>query len=145
MRIAGHPVHPALVHFPIALWSLATLLDGLNVTGVTHAFTQAWYCLILGVVMAVPAMATGWFEYTRLNERAVKTGARHMMLMCIVWVLYLAALFSRTQHGALVENPVLITYARSAAGFLTMTVGAWYGGQLVYRHGAGGVSGSSPH
>jgi len=139
MRIAGHPVHPTMVHFPIAFWSLATLLDGLTLTGVMHVSTQAWYCLILGSVAAVLAMATGWLDYTKLDERIVKVGTRHMILMCIVWVLYLAALFSRTQHRVLVDNPGIATYLLSAAGFFTLIIGAWNGGQLVYRYGAGSV------
>ena len=143
MRIAGHPIHPALVHFPIAFWSLATLLDGLTLIDVMHASTEAWYCLILGSIAAVPAMATGWYEYTKLNERTIKLGSRHMMLMCIVWVLYLAALFSRTHHRVLIDDPGITTYILSALGFLAMTVGGWMGGQLVYRYGAGAMSGSS--
>jgi len=142
MRIAGHPVHPAMVHFPIAFWSLSTFLDGLTLTGVVHASIQAWYCLILGSVVAVPAIATGWFEYTKLDERLVKLGSRHMILMCIVWMLYLAALFSRTHH-MLVESSGITTYILSATGFFTMIVGSWNGGQLVYKYGAGRVSDQS--
>jgi len=132
-------MHPAMVHFPTAFWSLATLLDGLNLVGVTHVPTEAWYCLILGSVAAVLAIATGWYEYTRLDKQLVKLGSRHMILMCTVWVLYLAALFSRTQHRVLVENPSITTYVLSAAGFFTMLVGTWNGGHLVYRYGAGRV------
>jgi uncharacterized membrane protein len=29
-RIAGHPLHPALVHFPIALWSATWVWDVLG-------------------------------------------------------------------------------------------------------------------
>jgi uncharacterized membrane protein len=142
MRIADHPIHPALVHFPIAFWSLATLLDGLNLIDMVHASTEAWYCLILGSVMAVPAMATGWFEYTKLDERIVKLGSRHMILMGVVWVLYLAALFARTRHRELIEEPGCTTYVFSIIAFFTMMIGGWIGGQLVYRHGAGAMSNS---
>jgi len=145
MRIAGHPVHPAMVHFPIAFWSLATLLDGFTLAGVMHVSTEAWYCLILGSVAAVPAIATGWFDYTALDKQVVKVGTRHMILMCTVWVLYLAALFTRTQHRVLVENPGVATYILSVTGLLTLIVGAWNGGQLVYRYGAGRVPDSSAH
>jgi len=108
--------------------------------GVMHASTEAWYCLILGSVAAVPAILTGWLEYTKLDERLVKLGSRHMMLMCIAWVIYLAALFTRTQHRMLVNDPSITTYILSFIGFLTMIVGGWNGGQLVYGHGAGRLS-----
>jgi len=111
-------------------------------TGVMHAATEAWYCLILGSAAAVPALATGWFEYTRLDERLVNLGSRHMILMCIVWMLYLAALFSRTQHRVLAENSGFTTYVLSTIGFFTMIVGGWHGGHLVYQFGAGSVADS---
>ena len=137
MRISGHPVHPALVHFPIAFWSAASILDGLALAGMLQPAHFAWYCHVLGSVMAVPAMVTGWLEFAKLEEPLVTPGSRHMMLMSIAWICYLIALFSRTQH--LMPTPAIsfTSYTFSALGFLSIMWGGWLGGQLVYRYGAG--------
>ncbi|MES1189534.1 MAG: DUF2231 domain-containing protein [Steroidobacter sp.] len=143
MRIAGHPVHPALVHFPVAFWSLASILDGLVITSVMHETLLAWYCHVLGLVMAVPALFTGWLEFARLEQRIVAPAMRHMMLMGSAWICYLAALFTRTVHLVPIQAPGGITYFFSAIGFLLLMWGGWQGGELVYRHGAGSMIDSS--
>ena len=54
-----HPLHPALVHFPITCWVLAVPCD---LAGWLY-FPQAWYAAYLlilgGVILAVPAMLAG--------------------------------------------------------------------------------------
>lgn len=137
MRIFDHPIHPALVHFPVAFWSLASVLDGLAWTGVTQHTVLAWYCHILGSVMAVPVILTGWLEFTKLEEQVVAPATRHMMFMCSAWIFYLVALFSRTTHFVPVPNPSAISYSFSLCGFLLLMLGGWQGGELVYRYGAG--------
>ena len=139
MRLFGHPLHPMLVHFPVAFWSLATILDGCTLAGIQQASLAAWYCLALASIAALPAMATGLFEFTTLEEPIASLGIRHMMLMSASWLLYLAAFMSRTAHMLLVDHLPGISYFFSIAGFLVMAWGGWCGGQLVYAHGAGYV------
>jgi len=60
-RFAGHPLHPALVHFPIALWMAAVLWD---LVGWWQSSDPLWWqmsywCLALGLAAALPAIATG--------------------------------------------------------------------------------------
>ncbi len=81
MRLFGHPLHPMLVHLPIALWVLATACDGLTLVGVVQAWPLAWLCLAVGLVAALPAMAAGLADYAGLAESAVPTANRHMTLM----------------------------------------------------------------
>ena len=38
-RVAGHPVHPALVHFPVALWSVTWVWDVLG----AYTGAAAWW------------------------------------------------------------------------------------------------------
>ncbi len=137
MRIFAHPLHPMLVHFPIAFWTLATVCDGCALIGITHAWSYGWIALTIGLVLAVPAIAAGFIDLARLEDAAVRDGDRHMILMGLAWVFYLCALLLRIDGQALVSEPHLLSISLSAVGFGVMMLGGWYGGQLVYHHGAG--------
>lgn len=143
MHAFSHPIHPALVHFPIAFWSTASVLDVFTASGITQNRSFAWYCLALGCAMAVPAMVTGWLEYAKLEEHLATRAFSHMVLMCTAWIFYLAAFFSRTHHISPVTDPNFLTYIFSACGFLSLIWGGWRGGELVYRYGAGRMA--DPH
>ena len=39
MRLFGHPIHPMLVHFPIALWTVAAGAYVASAAGVTNPST----------------------------------------------------------------------------------------------------------
>jgi len=60
-----------------------------------------------------------------------------MVLMGTAWCLYLTAMSLRSDGWALAAKPGWATVTLSFLGFLVMAVGGHYGGQLVYRLGAG--------
>ena len=43
MRVFGHPLHPMLVHFPIAFWTLGSACDALTLLGVPAAWPIACF------------------------------------------------------------------------------------------------------
>lgn len=137
MRLFGHPVHPMLVHLPIALWSLGTLCDGLTLVGIDAAWPIGWLCLASGSVMALPAMVAGLIDYGALKETAVPTATRHMTLMSLAWLAYLGSLILRSDGLAARAVPDRPAMALGLLGFGLLAVGAWHGGHLVYRLGAG--------
>ncbi len=137
MRLFGHPLHPMLVHLPVALWTLASACDGLMLLGFDPAWPFGWWCLVVGLGAAVPAMAAGLADFVRLPEPAVTTALRHMSLMGAAWTMELIALLTRSGGFVVTPQSSGISMAAALAGFLLMTVGAWHGGQLVYRFGAG--------
>ena len=57
---SGIPIHPMVVHFPIAAWLLGTgvLLAALIARKPQWRGT-AWFLLVVGAVMSVPAALTG--------------------------------------------------------------------------------------
>jgi uncharacterized membrane protein len=127
-----------LVHFPIAFWALGTLCDGLALLGIPRAWPQAWLFLAIGLATAVPALIAGLFDFARLEEKSVAVGQRHMLLMGTAWTVYLAALLTRSDSWApAADQPGWVPIMLSMAGFLLMVTGGWYGGQLVYKLGAG--------
>src|SRR5207247_10754953 len=68
-RFAGHPLHPAVVHFPVALWSVSLVWDALAAwTGAATWWHAGFWCLVAGLVMALPAAATGLMEFITIED-----------------------------------------------------------------------------
>lgn len=134
----AHPVHPAIVHFPIACWTLSTIGDVAGIWWGTLVWEVSGVLLITGTVTAIAAMATGLLELhkTKEDEQASRTAELHMQLVLAAWMLYGLSLLMRwmeNRNGA----PDTVGIALSVAGLITLTAAGWYGGKLVYEHGIG--------
>jgi len=141
-RIAGHPLHPALVHFPLALWMVAILWD---LVGWRQADPLWWrmgyWCLALGLVASLPALITGLLDYfaLRADEPGVNAATAHMMVMMSATAAFGASWIMRAQAGAAVA-PSAWAFALALVGAALVAVGGWLGGTLVYRHGIGRIN-----
>ena len=81
-----HPAHPALVHFPIACWSLASLADGVALLAwPVQLQLLAAVLLAIGCVLGLLAAAAGFAELLKLPEGhpAERTANMHMLLSLI--------------------------------------------------------------
>jgi uncharacterized membrane protein len=133
-----HPLHPALVHFPIACWSLATAGDLASLVWGEPAWRLAGVLLVAGIGFSIPAMLAGFFELARVAEEnpAIKDVNRHMIVVMCALAFYTTSLFLRLQGAHLVE-PGPLAIALSALGFGLLCVAGWLGGKLVYGHRLG--------
>lgn len=133
----GHPLHPALVHFPIALLLSATTADLAWVAGITSN-TQFGAVLIAGgLVAGLLAMGAGMYDLSRLDQAIVPHATRHMAAVAAAWLGYAIALYLRKDSlltGAPLGVPAVAISFLSAAG---LALGGWLGGRLVYTFGAG--------
>ena len=138
LRLGGHPIHPMLVHFPVALWTLAIVADsGGMVTGEAWWWQASFGCQALGVLAATVAMAAGLLDYATLarDHAAQATAVAHMLVMSTAWLAFLASLALRgLPDGA---PPPLAAMLTAAVGFVAMAIGGWLGGRLVYRFAVG--------
>ena len=137
MRIFGHPLHTMLVHFPLAFWTLASFCDGLALYGIMPAWQAATVLTGLGVIIAAIAMVPGLVDFATLEPGAQKSGLLHMSLMGLAWFFYLLAFIFHIENGAIAQTPDITGISFGMIGFLCMAVGGFYGGELVYTHGAG--------
>lgn len=138
MRLFGHPVHPMLVHFPLALWSIGSVSDCLALLGFHELWRMGSLAIGGGLILGLPAIIAGLIDYVTLRERVLALANTHMMLMGLAWLAYLAAIFMRSGEGlVLISQPDPVPVAASLAGFALLAVGAWFGGQMVYRFGVG--------
>jgi len=133
-----HPLHPAIVHFPIACWVLATFGDVASLWLGRPVWWWSGITLWIGTITGICAMLTGVIELLKISNRqqALKTAERHMQLMLLTWFFYAASLFARMDQLTL-QAPGTIEVSLSCLGLFTLLTGAWFGAQLVYRHRVG--------
>ncbi|HJW47255.1 MAG TPA: DUF2231 domain-containing protein [Lysobacter sp.] len=134
----NHPLHPALVHFPIACWSLATAADAVSLFWGEPAWKFAGLLLAIGTVAAIATMLAGFVELMKVDadSPAMRVANRHMLLAVIAWSCYAASLFLRLE-GTTLREPGPVALGLSALGFAALCVTGWLGGTLVYEHGVG--------
>lgn len=134
----SHPLHPALVHFPVACWSLATIADLASLQWGEPAWKLAGALLAIGTLAALAAMASGFMELVKLDadHPATRDLNRHMLLVMTAFCLYAASLFLRLD-GTTLLRPDAMDIGLGVAGFVVLGVAGWLGGKLVYGHGVG--------
>lgn len=134
--MVGHPGHPALVHFPIALLLSATIADLAWVAGVTQNTHIGAILMAGGLVGGLLAMAAGVVDLLRLDQRLIGHATVHMGVVGLAWVGYGIALYLR--KDALSGWPPLTTatIAVSIVSAIILAAGGWLGGRLVYTFGA---------
>ncbi|MGH8506719.1 MAG: DUF2231 domain-containing protein [Stenotrophobium sp.] len=133
-----HPLHPALVHFPVACWSLATAADFASLWFGEVAWRWSGGLLTVGCIMALAAMLAGLLELSRVPEGAALRAAYwHMTAMLAALALFSMRLLLRLDHLQPLA-PDRVSLWLDAGGFLALAGGGWFGGLLVYRYGVGG-------
>jgi uncharacterized membrane protein len=137
----GHPIHPILVHFPVAFWTVASVAYIADAAGAADADAIARVSNGAALIMALPAQLAGVLELRSIDSRsdAMRAAMQHMMVMATAWLCFLVALHLPMAAGAAMTHSTvqLAAAASAAAAFLLMCVGGWLGGRLVYHFGIG--------
>ena len=135
------PIHPAIVHFPVALITVSVIAEFIGYFWKSEAArTVAWWTLvgaIIGVAVTVPAgYADMWRaslapETHKLVDLHMRTGwiVATGFIVLGAWRWFIRSQAESTPGGGYLTAAVLV-FA------LTMFQG-WYGGEMAYAHGAG--------
>lgn len=123
-----------LAHFPVACWSIATIADIARPSAWHLAGTLIW----IGVLIAVPTIFVGIFDLIQIPKEpaAIRASFMHMGVMIMAFLLYLGSLLLRVHEGHIIYSDIAAR-TFSVIGFAFLLVGGWFGGTLVYGHGAG--------
>jgi len=135
--IAGHPVHPMLVPFPIAFF-VATFVCDLVFwrNGNASWFDATLWLLGAGLVMAALAAVAGLTDVIGdARIRALSTAWWHAGGNVLVVVLELINWMLRYTHGAAAVLPNGIILSALVVCILLFT--GWKGWEMVYRHRIG--------
>jgi uncharacterized membrane protein len=134
-----HPVHPMLVHAPIACWVLTSLFDATALAFKADFFWQSAALMsAIGVAAGALAATAGAMDFAPAQAKAPKLAVTHASLMSGAWILATIGLIGRVggDYQAILPPPWW-AIAASAAAFLTMIAGAWCGGEMVYGRAIG--------
>jgi uncharacterized membrane protein len=141
VTIAGHPLHPMLVGFPVTLYVAA--LACYATYGVNEDpfwFRAGWYANAAGVVMAVVAAIPGFVDWATGVPRgttAKRTGLFHMLFNVLALLLFaVAAVVLRPQLDEAIPDlgPGLVLALLGVAS----TIAAGYlGWRMVQTHHVG--------
>jgi uncharacterized membrane protein len=133
-----HPLHPALVHIPMALWPAALVFDVLAYTGVggNVMVRTAFYAVGLGLLvtlLAVPAGVADWWDIRR-ERQAYTLGLYHMGLNVVGTAVWVASFIWRVgllDAGAVPLELLLL----SIGGVLILFMAAYLGGRMTFAYG----------
>jgi uncharacterized membrane protein len=141
---SGKPLHPPLTDFPVAAYVLAAVFDvssavgGEDQTWARELWHAGTYIFIAGAAMSVLAALTGLWDAWKSSEagtRARRTINTHATIMVTVTVLALADIAWRlNDYHTEAATPVGIAVLSVVIGLL-VSVGATFGGSLVYDYG----------
>lgn len=148
--IKGHPLHPAVIVFPIAFLIGAFLTDLAfwKGRGVMWASFSYWL-LLAGVVGGTIAAALGAIDFLSIDRaRMHRAGWVHAGGNVVVLVLSLTNWFLRIRDVTAHLLPLGLTLSAITAALLAVT--GYTGGELVFKHmigvtGHGGTSSSAEH
>jgi uncharacterized membrane protein len=135
----AHPIHPAVVHFPLGLLLTASVVDLLQLAGIWSDPQFAALLIAAGLLGGLGAMAAGLVDFARLDETIVPHALRHMGTVGLAWIGYAVALYMRREALTGSAEPSGASIAISLASAVVLGLGGWLGGELVYRFGAGRI------
>jgi uncharacterized membrane protein len=141
-------IHPLVIHFPIALLLGSELFYLLAWVFRRDMFIQAAFAmLVLGAISAAVAVGTGLYaEDGVMISRSVREHllVRHKELMLIAaslsWVLTVWASFA----GYFPRKGRMVFFLIFLGLVCVLSLGADYGGRMVYDYNAGGDSCPQP-
>jgi uncharacterized membrane protein len=135
-KIADHPLHPMLVSFPIALFTL-TLVSDIIFSQTANSFwaVASFWLLSAGLVMAALAAVMGVIDF--LGERRIRAMAdawMHAAANVAAVLLSVYNLYLRYPDPVVNASTGLLI---SGAVVLLLLFSGWKGGNLVYRYHVG--------
>ena len=133
LRIAGEAVHPALIMFPLGLFTMAVLFDLANVLGGPDIIGQlAYWNIVAGLIGGVLVVLASAIDLIFVrNGRAKRVGVLRNLMHMGVLILFAVILMLRMQSQDRVAGwGVFAVEVIALAGAF---FAAWFAGELANR------------
>src|SRR5690349_11119448 len=144
-KLAGHPVHPMLITYPVGLLTTAVVFDIIYLINDRPGFTvAAAYAIAAGIIGGLLAAPFGLIDYLKIpaDTRAKRIGLLHGLINVVVLVLFAVSWLLRLNAGGWEPKPLAL--ACSFVAVVIASVAAWLGGELVDRLAIGIDEGANP-
>lgn len=119
----GHALHPALTDLPVGFWTSALCID---LVAPRKGATAARRFVGLGVLSAVPTIATGLADFGKLSPAKRRVAAVHVAANASATTMYALSYLAR-RRGEPVRGVALGMLGAGLA-----TVGGFLGGHLAF-------------
>ena len=134
-----HPLHPIIIHVPMAMWPAALIFDVLSQweIGGNAMVRLSFYAIGFGLVASLLAVPTGLLDWSGIKKEkpAWKIGLYHMTLNLVVALLSAVNFGLRLQtyrHASKVDGtPFLLSIIATAL----LIISAYLGGMMTYQYG----------
>lgn len=144
-KVAGHPLHPMVIPFPIAFLVSMFITDlvYLNTRDPIWARASMWL-LGAGISMALLAAVLGFTDFFGDRRvRRIRDAWMHMIGNLIAVLLAASNFYLRATGGA-EEAVAPVGATLSGVVVLLLLFNGWKGWELVYRHHVGVADQASP-
>jgi nitrite reductase/ring-hydroxylating ferredoxin subunit/uncharacterized membrane protein len=121
----GHPLHPALTDVPIGAWTVAAIVDGIELARGKRKTRAADTAIKIGLAGAVASAVTGLTDWSETDGRAKRIGMTHGVLNLTAAGLYATSLLLRRRSRSEGIGVSMIGYAISM-------IAAFLGGHLSF-------------
>ena len=136
-RLLGHPIHPMLIVFPLALLTVAAIFDIIHIcTHNGHWADLSYWMIASGIIGGLIATVFGVIDWLGIPEgtRARYIGLIHGLSNFVVVILFVVVWFMRRSNPAAPSTTAMIS---GWIGIIIALLASWLGGELVYRLNVG--------
>jgi uncharacterized membrane protein/nitrite reductase/ring-hydroxylating ferredoxin subunit len=131
----GHPIHPALIPFPLAFLNGALIFDAIGLVADRPAlWTTGGHLAIAGIIAALVAAGPGFIDYLyTVPPQSTGKGraTKHMAVNLTAVALMAMAVWLRPESAT---PPGVPTLGLEIIAVALLAVGGWMGGTLVSRN-----------
>jgi uncharacterized membrane protein len=139
-RIGGHPIHPMLIPFPLALWTTSFATDVLfYFHHNTSLLLISKYMIGAGIIGAAAAAIPGIIDWSAIKHpEARKVANWHARINVVALIVFSVSLYFRLgRNGDIVGRHLTIPFLLSLVGVILISISGYLGGDLAYRYGIG--------
>jgi uncharacterized membrane protein len=133
VKLAGHPVHPMLIVFPLGLLATAVIFDIIYLIAGNPQWTVvAYYMIGAGIIGGLAAAVFGWLDWIAIprGTRARRIGLLHGVGNVVVLALFILSWVLRRDSPELPPTGAIVS---GLTAVVIALVTGWLGGELVYR------------